>query len=458
MSGKTGRVCIVGGGPAGLSLARSLKALAIPFDAYERHSDLGGLWDSENPGTPVYRSAHFISSKTKSQFHDFPMPAEYPDFPSARQILSYIRAFAKAYDLYPHFNLGTEVKSAHLVDGAWDVTLATGEIHRYAALICATGTNWHPSLPQYPGTFTGEMRHSASYDGMEEFAGKRVLVIGGGNSGCDIACDAAQAADSAFISLRRGYHFIPKRIFGMPADVFGSSGPQLPMRLEQAIFGVMLRLLTGDLTKLGLPKPDHRLFESHPILNDQLLHHLAHGNIKAKPDVERFDGRAVLFKDGTREEIDLVLCATGYDWKIPYVDPGLFQWSGTRPNLFLNIFNRETPSLYALGFIETNGGLYGLLDETADIVARAILARGAGGREAQALDRLVAASSGDLSGGINFIKSARHQNYVDIHAYQKALKRLRRRLGWPDLTLDRFTSLRAAPRQKHAKLRAPEER
>jgi len=434
MNGKTGRVCIVGGGPAGMSLARALKASAIPFDAYERHSDLGGLWDSDNPGTPIYRSAHFISSKTKSQFQGFPMPADYPDFPSARQILSYLRAFARAHDLYPHFKLGTEVRSACLVEGAWEVTLGSGETHHYAALICATGTNWHPSLPHYPGTFSGEMRHSASYDSMEEFAGKRVLVIGGGNSGCDIACDAAQAADAAFISLRRGYHFIPKRIFGMPADVFGSSGPQLPMWLEQKIFGAMLRLLTGDLTKLGLAKPDHRLFESHPILNDQLLHHLAHGNIKAKPDVERFDGRIVFFKDGTQEEIDLILCATGYDWKIPYVDAGLFQWNGTRPRLFMSIFNRQTPSLYALGFIETNGGIYGLLDDMADMIARAILARAEGGRAAQVLDSMVADETVDLSGGINFVKSARHEGYVDIHAYQKALKTLRRRLGWPDLS------------------------
>ncbi|MGZ3446435.1 MAG: flavin-containing monooxygenase, partial [Myxococcaceae bacterium] len=309
-----GRVCVVGAGPAGLSLARVFLAHGVPFDVFERHSDVGGLWDPSNTGSPIYESAHFISSKTQSHFHDFPMPEDYPDYPSHRQVLAYMRAFTEAHGLREHIRFGTGVTSAVPEGTGWSVTLSTGEVRSYASLVCANGTNWHATMPSYPGVFSGEMRHSQTYRSPEEFRGKRVLVIGAGNSGADIACDAARTAAKAFLSVRRGYHFIPKHILGKPADVFAAESPPMPMWLRQRVFGVLLRLLNGDLGRLGLPRPDHRIFETHPTLNTQVLHYLAHGDLKAMRDVERFAGRTVHFVDGATEEIDLVLCATGYAW------------------------------------------------------------------------------------------------------------------------------------------------
>ncbi|MEP2829918.1 NAD(P)-binding domain-containing protein [Parvibaculum sp.] len=438
-----GRVCVVGGGPAGLSLARTFLRHGIPFDVYERHSDVGGLWDQSNPGSPVYDSAHFISSKTQSHYHNFPMPDDYPDYPSNRQIHGYMKLFADAYGLRDHIRFDTSVVKTELqADSTWIVTLSTGETKAYGSLVCANGTNWHPAMPDYPGTFTGEMRHAVTFRSMDEFKGKRVLVIGAGNSGCDIACDAAKAADSAFISMRRGYHFLPKHLFGIPADVFAHEGPHLPMWLTQRIFGVILRILNGDLTRFGLQKPDHKLFETHPILNTQLLHYLGHGDIKAKPDVERFEGKIVHFKDGTSEEIDLVLCATGYTWKVPYVDPSLFIWKSGKPDLYMNLFSREHPSLYALGFMETNGGAYKLFDEMADLIARTITVRAKGGDEAAKLDRFFDTDRPNLTGGIKFVGSSRHATYVEIDAYRKQMGRIRKRFGWDDLADGCFDKLR----------------
>ena len=436
------RVCIVGAGPAGLALARACVRHGVPFDVYERNSDVGGIWDARNPGSPIYDSAHFISSKTQSHYVDFPMPQDYPDYPSGKQILNYIRAFAVAYGLYQHITFNMEVKRAELVGRTWRVTLSSGETKSYCALVCATGTNWFPSMPEYPGAFSGELRHAVTYKSRAEFLGKRVLIIGGGNSACDIASDAAAVAESAAISLRRGYHFVPKHLFGVPADVFAASGPHLPIWVQQKVFAVILKALTGDLTRFGLQKPDHKLFESHPILNTQILHHLAHGRIRAKPDIARFEGQTVHFADGTSEEFDLVLCATGYRWEIPFVDPSLLRWKSHKPDLYMNLFARDHRELYGMGYMETNGGAYKLFDEMADFTVRAIEARNESGMVSQKLDRLVANDSPDLSGGIHFVASDRHATYVEIDAYRKYMKRLRKKLGWPALEAGAFAAQR----------------
>ena len=187
-----GAVCIIGAGPGGLSAARALKALGLPYDQYERHSGVGGIWDMSNPGSPIYESAHFISSRDLSAFIGFPMPRDYPDYPSNRQILAYVNSFADAYGLREPIRFGCGVRQCEKDDdGRWRVTLDDGSCRRYAAVICATGVTWDPNLPAYEGRFDGEVRHSVTYKRAQEFRGRRVLVVGLGNSGADIACDAA---------------------------------------------------------------------------------------------------------------------------------------------------------------------------------------------------------------------------------------------------------------------------
>jgi cation diffusion facilitator CzcD-associated flavoprotein CzcO len=423
--------CVVGAGPAGLAMARALIRHGLEFDCFERHHDLGGIWDQDNPGSPIYDSAHFISSRSMSGFHGYPMPEELPDYPHHSDVLTYIRDFARAYGLRERITFSTGVERAEpQPGGGWEVLLDTGERRRYDNLVCANGTTWHPTRPRLEGELAGETIHSSEYRSISTLRGRRVLVVGAGNSGVDIACDAAQAADAAWISMRRGYHIVPKHLFGIPADVFADSGPDLPMAIAQRVIPRLIRLQIGRPERYGLPEPDHRLFESHPILNTQILHHLSHGDLGVKPDVGRLDGDEVLFADGSRERIDLIVFATGFRFSIPYVDEELFDWRGGRPQLYLHLLSPRRDDLYGIGFTEGDGGAYGLFDEMADLIACAIETEASDPAGAARLRELRRSPTPDVSGGVEHVASDRHASYLHLPAYRKAARKVRSRMGW----------------------------
>lgn len=431
-------VAIVGAGPAGLATARALRSRGVPYIQLERHSNVGGIWDIDNPGTPMYKSAHFISSRDKSGFFDFPMPSRFADYPTREQILEYTHSFTDEFGLRENIAFGTAVSGSHQeADGSWRIDTSAGPL-RASALVAATGVTWDARLPDVPGRFDGEIIHSVSYRDPSLFAGRRVLVVGLGNSGADIACDAAAHADAAFISARRGYHFVPKHVFGKPAD----DTEWLPIWAERALYSLMRPLLVGDVRRWGLQRPDHKLFETHPLINSQLLHYLQHGDIHAKPGIARFDGGDVVFTDGTREAVDLVVFATGYDMSIPYVPADYLRWVGGRPVMYLNSFATTRPGLFGVSYIEVNSSAYTLFDHIANLVAQHLddvlcdPARAARFRDFAAHD------TPDLTGGIRFVGSDRHATYVEVRAYRKALARTRNEMGWSTLTPGQFDALR----------------
>jgi amino acid transporter len=444
----THRYCVIGAGPSGLIMARAFKKEGIPFDCFERHSEVGGIWDADNPGTPFYDSVHFISSKWTSYFYGFPMPDHYPDYPSGRQIHQYLRSFADAFGLYEDITFNTAVTSARPEGEHWRVELSTGEVRYYAGVVACPGVTWHARVPSVPGkaTFAGEIRHSVSYRSPTEFRGKKVLIVGAGNSGVDIACDAARAADKTFFSVRRGYRFVPKHVFGIPTDVL-RSGTVLPPKGVPLTADVnrLLDTLSGDLTRLGLPKPDHDALSSHPIMNTQILHYLAHGDVTAKGDVRAFDADQVVFADGSREQIDIVMFCTGYDYKMPFFPEDLFDWKEGRPQLYLNIMHRKLRGLYIMGFGDFADATYRRFDDMAQLIVADIHAAETGTHRAW-LDNLRANDMTDLRGGKVYVDSPRHTNYVHTETVVKLMAELRRKLGWPDLDDNSFQSVRRKTR------------
>jgi cation diffusion facilitator CzcD-associated flavoprotein CzcO/amino acid transporter len=440
----TKKYCLVGAGPAGLVMARALIKEGVPFDWYERNSNVGGIWDMDNADTPMYDSCHFISSKYTSGFYGFPMPKAFPDYPSWDQIRDYIRDFADKYDLKRRVTFGVGVEDAQPTAGdQWEIELSNGKTEIYEGLINATGVTWHANRPPIKGedSFKGKIMHSVEYRTPSEFDGKRVLIVGAGNSGVDIASDAATHAEQAFLSVRRGYRFIPKYIFGVPTDalISGKITPPKGVSISGDVTK-MIDTLVGDLTRYGLPKPDHDLLASHPIMNTQVLHHLGHGDLIAKPDIEEITSDGVIFKDGSHEKLDLIVLATGYSYSVPYLEQGEDEWRDGRPQLYLRILSRKHKNLYFIGYAEFADAAYRRFDEMAQMVVIDIRARTTGVHYPELLE-LRRSDNPDLAGGHKYIDSPRHTNYIEVETYLNYLATLRDRFDWPEVDESTYQSL-----------------
>jgi thioredoxin reductase len=433
---------VIGAGPSGLSVGEQLVKVGADFVIAEATNDVGGIWNLGSENSPAYESLHFISSSTMSGFPGFPMPADYPDYPSALQIRDYLRAYAVHSGVQKHVRLRTKItKVTPAAGGGFTVqsvtSSATGDAaatpaehkttelettEHFAGVIVANGHLNVPNDVTWPGQFNGQILHSRSYKSRNILAGKRVLVVGVGNSGCDIAVDAAAVAAKTFISVRRGVWFAPKYIFGKPADVFASEGPHLPKFIEAKvvvpIFEKICKLLGGDPTKYGLPKPKHRILDEIPVVNSQLLYMLGHGRISPKPGIERLDGNDVVFTDGTREAIDLIVTATGYRVVFPFAAPELLhEKSGF--DMPLKILHPTNADLLAAGLTEGIGPGYPTYANSATLIAHYVAAHNRSSADVQSLririieaDRKVTKMN-DPQGLL-----------VDLDAYNKALTQL----------------------------------
>ncbi len=416
------KYAIIGAGPSGLSAARALQKAGIEFDGYEASRDVGGLWDIENPRSTMYESAHLISSRTTTEFAEFPMKGA-PDYPSHRVLIAYFRDYARHFGLTPRFRFETKVTSlTRDIDGGWMLRAegpGTPVEARYDGVILANGTLAEPNVPSFRGEFTGELMHTSAYKDARQLAGKRVLIIGAGNSGCDIAVDAVHHAASVDMSVRRGYYFVPRYLFGRPSDTLNQGKP-LPARIKQFVDKRVLRAFTGDPVRFGFPKPDYKIYESHPIVNTLILNHLGQGDLHIRPDVARFDGTTVHFRDGSSGEYDTVLLATGYTLDYPFVDRNALHWTGWSPTLFLNVFPPSFNGLYVMGMIEASGIGWQGRYEQAELIA-AYLSASAPARAAFR-GRVEHEPWPDLTGGYRYLGLERMSYYVNKDAYRGAVR------------------------------------
>lgn len=426
---------VIGAGPMGLATARVLQKHGLPFIGFELHTGVGGLWDIENPQSTVYESAHLISSKRMTEFAEFPMRDEVAPYPRHDELKRYFSDFAEHFGLTRHYEFSTKVlRVESAADGGWDVTTERAgaqQSRHFTGVLIATGTLHHPFQPALPGTFAGTVMHSAQYKSPEQLRDKRVLVVGCGNSGADIAVDAVRAASAVDISLRRGYWFLPKFLKGRPIDTFGGL-IRLPRPLKQRLDGLMVRMVVGKPSDYGLPDPDYKLYESHPVMNSLVLHHLAHGDITPRGDVATVEGHRVTFTDGGSAEYDLILQATGYALHYPFIEREHLNWAAdaAAPSLYLNVMHPEDDSLFLMGMVEASGLGWQGRYEQAELVAlylKRLAERHPAALALQAEKRERFAERVD--GGFKYLKLDRMAYYVHKDSYLKALRRHLRALS-----------------------------
>lgn len=430
------QIALIGAGPSGLAAARNLQKAGLPFQGFEAWDGVGGLWNIANPRSTVYESAHLISSKRMTEFTEFPMDASVADYPSHRELQRYFAAFADHFKLRGHYRFGCRVTAVEPVgDGAaplWRVQWTDGDGKQHAAefkgVVIANGTLAEPNMPRFEGQFSGELLHTSAYKSAEIFKGKRVLIVGAGNSGCDIAVDAVHHATSVDISVRRGYYFVPKYVFGKPADTIGGK-ITLPPWLKQAVDSRILQWFTGDPVRFGFPKPEYKMYESHPVVNSLILHHLGHGDIHVRPDIARFDGATVHFKDGSARDYDLVMAATGYQLHYPFIDRTLLNWQGMAPRLFLNIFAPKFNNLAVVGMVEASGLGWQGRYEQAELVARFLKAQRDNPAAAARFAARLAGPPPDMSGGFKYLKLERMAYYVNKDVYRRTVRAASAQLG-----------------------------
>lgn len=420
----TSTICVIGAGPCGLTIAKNLLQQNLTqFVVLEKNAQLGGNWvfDEQNNHSSVYETTHLISSKRLSEFEDFPMPDDYPDYPSHKQILNYFNQYADHFALRSFIQLNTFVEQVTKIENdRWrviyrDVDGQHEQIFDY--LFVANGHHWDPLMPMYPDKFKGTILHAHQYKKAASFKDQRVLVIGAGNSACDIAVELARISKKTCISIRNGQHIFPKFILGKPADKALSIISWMPLWCKQQLVCWVLRVLQGRYDKYHLQKPLTKPLTTHPTINSELLYFIRHGKIFPRQGIENFADDHVNFVDGHKEAFDTIIFATGYKISFPFFDKNFIDFDKKdKLPLYLKMIHPECNNLFFIGLFQPQGCIWPLADYQAKVAVNMITG---------ALSK-----PDDIWSKIKketkiiqrcFTPSARHVLEVDYHDFRKML-------------------------------------
>lgn len=427
---KFSSIGIIGAGVSGICMMKALKERDIRYTAYEKSDKIGGNWvfQNKNGMSSAYRSLHIDSSRYSIEFDDFPMPKEYPDFPHHTQIARYFEAYAQRFGIHEGIRLSTGVtKADRLPGGGWRLSLDDGTTTEHDLLIVCNGHHWDPRWPEppFPGTFTGTVLHSHHY--IDAFTpidmhGKRILVVGIGNSAMDIACELSHrgVAERLFLSTRRGAYIIPKYLYGRPLDKLIRTKPWFPL-WPQRLFGSMLvRLAVGKMENYGLPKPKHKIWQAHPTVSSEFLIRLGSGDVTIKPNIASLEGKQIRFSDDTAEEIDVILYATGYKITFPFFDPEVLAARDNYLPLFKRAFHPDFDDLIFVGLAQAVPSIIKFVEIQAPWLAAYIAGEYALPPKEE-MQRIIAKDDRYYSG--EFVQTKRHTMQVDSNLYRWDLRK-----------------------------------
>ena len=425
-----GGVAVVGAGPAGLCALKELAGAGFDVTCFEKGDRPGGLWVYENESgrSGAYRSLHTNTSRARTELEDHPMPDDYPDFPSHELVAAWLESYADRFGLRERIRFHADVERAERrPEGGWELTLEDGSVREFDVLVAASGHNWEPRWPEpaYPGDFDGVQIHAHDYREPSGFEGRRVLVVGMGNSAMDIAVEASYVAERTFLSTRKGTHIVPKQLFGKPADQITSPlmARVVPWRVRQRLSEALLRIAVGRVTDHGLPEPSGGLLQDHPTISDTILSRIAHGEVLPRPGIERLDGRRVVFADGSAEAVDAIVWCTGYEVTLPFLQGAVGDVRPDELKLYKRVVHPEMDDLFFIGFMQSTGSAIPIVEQQSKLLAEYLT----GEYALPAPDAMRADMERALRGAVKRYGHKRPAMRVDFDGFMHELERERRR-------------------------------
>lgn len=433
------RVAIVGAGSSGLAAAKALGDAGVPYTCFEAGPVVGGNWVFKNPNgvSSAYRSLHINTSRRAMEYRDFSMPETFPDYPHHSLMREYFEDYADHFGLRTHIAFETRVEKVEPLphgdelpgSAGWSVTTRGPDGVRtetFDAVLVGNGHHWDPQWPEPvpPGDFDGVQLHAHDYIDPDEphaLRGKRVVVVGFGNSAMDIACELSQrgVAERVFLAVRRGGYVLPHYFFGVPSDQFAQDSPGfLPGSVSRRAFGWLHRATVGRMESYGLPKPDHAILAAHPTISSELLPRIGRGDIVVKPNIAELHGDRVRFEDGSEEAIDAIVWCTGYKVTFPFFDRTVIDAPDNDLPLFKRVVSPDHAGLFFLGLIQPLGAVMPLVEAQSQWIAELLtgvakLPKAAAMRADMHKERAKMFA--------RYVKSKRHTMQVDFQAYLDAI-------------------------------------
>ena len=366
------KAAIIGAGAAGLCAAKHLMAKGIEVVIYELGSHIGGLWvyENDNGMSPTYQSLHLNSENRVTAYKDFPFPPDAPLYPDHRQMTQYFEAYADRFNLRPHIRFRSKVaKVEKAPDGGWMVELADGSREAYDAVVVASGHQGVPKHPPFAKDFAGEYLHAHDYRIPEPFRGKQALIIGVGNSACDIAADISAVAAHTTMVARSPVLMMPRMFLGVPTSrVLGKlEKPWMPWPLRRWIRTTISRVAHGRMEQWGFVTPKTR---THPAGHHLLMSQFIWNRVSAKPGIASIRGDEVRFVDGSSGKYDVMIAATGYEVDLPFLSAELSPVRERWLDLYHRVVRPGSHGLYFVGFFNVSGGgNVRMMDDQAEWVA-----------------------------------------------------------------------------------------
>lgn len=302
---------VVGAGPAGLACGATMRAAGLNVTVIEKADNVGSAWRRH------YDRLHLHTDRKHSGLPGMAMPRGFPLYPSRVQVVEYLENYAVRFDIRPVF--GTEVSRLWRNDTRWRADTAKGPVTA-PVVVVATGMARAPYRPSWPGmeAYRGVIVHSSEYRNPAPYLGKRVLVVGFGNSGGEIALDLVEAGVDVALAVRGPVQILPRDLLGLPILTWAILYQHLPARLVDTINAPILRLALGSMEKLGLrraAKGPRQMIEEDgrvPLIDVGTLAKIRDGSIKLRAGINRLTPEGAVFADGSVEQFDAIILATGF--------------------------------------------------------------------------------------------------------------------------------------------------